>query len=371
MLGGTSISRRALLSLGAMAAVLSAAACAGDARRDTGGAHYCYDPKSDLYYEHASYDCPAGHFAATEAAYRNYRERASQPQATYRYCWDLAKGHPYAIAVGTCQDDDVAMSDAEMAAYRRSGQPPASAVTQPAVAASPAPLQPAPTTPPPAAASPQPNNQAASESQSDLQLIGAGTSFFVSENGHLLTNHHVIEGCDQMLILTADGGYPAHVIGSNAELDLALLKVDKSGMPFATFAAWLPEAGDTAYAIGYPLVFELGAIKITDGVVSGLSGLGGDLTRLQLSVPLQPGNSGGPLFDETGLVIGVISEKIVAEDVEGVSFAITPEAAGIFLLAHHVRPMVRRSDVMRKARDIMRDASRFTWPALCLARPPA
>jgi S1-C subfamily serine protease len=375
MLGGTSINRRALLSLGAIVAVLSAAACAGNTRRDT-GAHYCYDPNSDLYYEHTSYDCPADHFAATEEAYRNYLERASQPQPSYRYCWDLAKGHPYTIATGTCQHDDLAMSDAEIAAYRSSGQPPAAAATQPAVAENPAPPQPvppqpAPAAPPPAAASPQPNNQAASKNESDLQVISAGTSFFVSENGHLLTNHHVIDGCDQMLILTADGDYPAQVIDSNAELDLALLKVDKSGMPFATFAAWLPEAGDTAYAIGYPLVFELGAIKITDGIVSGLSGFGGDLTRLQLSVPLQPGNSGGPLFDETGLVIGVISEKIVAEDVEGVSFAITPEAAGIFLLAQHVRPTVRRSDVTRKARDIMRDASRFTWPALCLARPPA
>lgn len=174
-----------------------------------------------------------------------------------------------------------------------------------------------------------------------------------------------------------DGDYPAQVIDANEAFDLALLKVKKSGMPFAAFAASLPEAGDTVYTVGYPIADQLGGIKITDGIVSGLSGPGGDELRLQLTIPIQPGNSGGPVLDETGLVAGVISAKFTGRIgkseiyYEGISFGIIPEAAGAFLLYNHVEPTIRPSDVERKARDIMRDASRYTWPALCFARPPA
>ncbi|WP_119301190.1 S1C family serine protease [Dongia deserti] len=384
MLGGISTSRRALLSLAAMAIVLSAAACSGDARRDAGGAHYqrahyCYEPNSDRYYEHTSYDCPADHFPATEEAYRNYLERASQPQPTYRYCWDLAKGHPYAIAVGTCQHDDVAMSDAEMAAYRRSGQPPASAVTQPVVAASPAPPQPAPAAAPPPAVPtparlPAKAKPSATEPKDELVPVGYGSAFFVSSDGHLLTNHHVVAGCDAMMVITADNTYPAKVVAANEWLDLAILKVRKAGMPFAAFAEWLPEPGDDAYAVGYPLLGDLSGIKITDGIVSGLTGPGGDDTRLQLTIPVQPGNSGGPVLDASGLVIGVVTGKYSGQVndggtyIEGVSFAIIPEAAAAYLKHYNVRPTIYRSDVERKARDIMREAERYTWPAVCLAR---
>jgi S1-C subfamily serine protease len=290
------------------------------------------------------------------------------------YCKDPDNGIVYSPQGGQCDTGDVAATAAAFETYRaQAGSQTTSAPEPAAPAPQPAPPPAAQSTlvPPQPSPSPQPSPQTASQGKQELELLGTGTSFFVSSDGYLLTNHHVVGGCEQMLILTADGEYPARVVDSNQEVDLALLKVDKSGMPFAPFAAWLPEPGDTAYAVGYPLLGELRGIKISDGIVSGLSGQGGDETRLQLSVPLQPGNSGGPVLDETGLVIGVVSSKLVAEDIEGVSFAIVPEVAGAFLLHNHVEPTVRRSDVERKARDIMRDASRYTWPALCFARPPA
>jgi len=297
------------------------------------GQLYCKDPDNGIIYSPSASQCDAGDVATTAAAFETYQAQAGS-QTT---------------------------SAPEPAAPAPQPTPP------PAPRPTPTPPQSSPQSPPP----PQPSPQIASQGKQELQLLGTGTSFFVSSDGYLLTNHHVIDGCEQMLILTADGEYPARVVDSNQEVDLALLKVNKSGMPFAPFAAWLPEPGDTAYAVGYPLLGELRGIKISDGIVSGLSGQGGDETRLQLSVPLQPGNSGGPVLDETGLVIGVVSSKLVAEDIEGVSFAIVPEVAGAFLLHNRVTPTIRRSDVERKARDIMRDASRYTWPALCFARPPS
>jgi S1-C subfamily serine protease len=307
------------------------------------------------------------------------REPASPgPRTGQLYCQDPDNGIIYSPPSGQCDAGDVATTAGAFDTYR------AQAGQRPAPATASAPTAPTPQTPTEPAtvpqASPQPSapstsgGQIASKGDQELQLIAAGSSFFVSRDGYLLTNHHVLDGCEQMLVVTADGEYPAKVIDSNQLLDLALLKVQKSGMPFAAFAAFLPEPGDQAYAVGYPLVFELGGIKITDGIVSGLSGIGGDGTRLQLSVPLQPGNSGGPVLDQSGLVIGVVSSKFGGEVEEGmyaenVSFAIIPEAAGALLVHNHVEPTVLRSDVERKARDIMRDASRYTWPSLCFARP--
>ena len=302
------------------------------------------------------------------------------PRTGQIYCQDPGNGVIYSPQATQCDAGDVTTTEAAFETYRaQAGKQPASADTAPE------PQAPAPSTPaepvatpsqPPSPPPPQSpaDAQIASQGDTQLQLVGIGTTFFVSGDGYLLTNHHVVDGCERMLVVTADGNYPAEVIDSNQRLDLALLKVKKSGMPFAAFAEWLPEPGDDAYAVGYPLLGELSGIKITDGIVSGLSGLGGDDTRLQLSVPLQPGNSGGPVLDETGLVIGVVSAKMTGEVeegvyAEGVSFAIIPEAAGAFLLHNHVQPTVLRSDVKRKVRDIMRDASRYTWPALCYAHP--
>ncbi len=295
------------------------------------GQVYCKDPDNGIIYSPQSGQCDAGDIVTTSTAFEDYRAQAGTQTATGS---DLSPVPP----------------------------PPATPA-QPA----PPPIQSAPQQP---AQSQPAAQQSAAKEEPELALVAAGTSFFISSDGYLLTNHHVIEGCEEMLVVTTDGDYPARMIDSNQQLDLALLKVQKSGMPFAAFAARLPEAGDSAYAVGYPLVFELGGIKITDGIVSGLSGIAGDETRLQLSVPLQHGNSGGPVLDETGLVIAVVSEKIVAEDVEGVSFAIIPEAAGAFLVHNHVKPTILRSDVVRKVRDIMREAERYTWPALCFARSP-
>ncbi|HET6158772.1 MAG TPA: serine protease [Dongiaceae bacterium] len=308
----------------------------------------------------------------------DYHDEPPGPRTGQLYCKDPDNGIIYSPQAAQCDPGDIATTEAAFETYRANpGEETAAAPSEvPATPAAPPPApQPAPA-PPQAAPQPPPSGQTASQGDAELELIATGTSFFVSSDGYLLTNHHVIDGCDQMLVVTADGEYPAQVVDSNKEFDLALLKVKKSGMPFAAFAAFLPEAGDSAYAVGYPLIFDLGGIKITDGIVSGLSGIGGDQTRLQLSIPLQPGNSGGPVLDETGLVIGVVSAKIAGEIEEGVyaenvSFAIIPEAAGAFLLYNHVEPTIRRSDVERKARDIMRDASRYTWPALCFARPPA
>jgi S1-C subfamily serine protease len=309
------------------------------------------------------------------------REPASPgPRTGQLYCQDPDNGIIYSPSSNQCDPGDVATTAGAFEGYlQNAGKQSVSSNTQPATPApTPAPSKPipAPEAPPESAPQSSPKDQVATPNDK-LQLVSYGSAFFISPDGYLLTNDHVVAKCDQMLVVTEDGEYPARVVAANEPLDLALLKVNKKGMPYAAFAATLPEAGDTVYAVGYPIADELGGIKITDGIVSGLSGEAGDETRLQLSIPVHPGNSGGPLLDETGLVVGVIAAKLTGQILdsefyyEGISFAIIPEAAGAFLLYHHVTPAIRHSDVERKARDIMRDANRYTWPALCLMRPPA
>jgi S1-C subfamily serine protease len=299
------------------------------------------------------------------------------PQTGQIYCQDPDNGIIYSPQGGRCDNGDVVTDAAAFESYRNQAGSQPAAAPDPAKTLGETAPDPAPEPTPPASPAPAPaapGDQIAALDEAELEIVAYGTAFFISRDGYLLTNHHVVDGCDQMVVLTVDGAYPARVIDANERFDLALLKVKKSGMPFAAFANFLPEPGDAAYAVGYPLLGELTGIKITDGIVSGLSGPGGDETRLQLTIPIQPGNSGGPVLDESGLVIGVISSKFTGQIsesdfyFEGISFAIVPEAVDAFLAHNKVEPTVYTSDVEMKTREIMRNASTYTWPALCYAR---
>lgn len=147
--------------------------------------------------------------------------------------------------------------------------------------------------------------------------VVSGSGFFVSAAGHLVTNAHVVESCSSIEI----GGHgPARQILADPDTDLALLQLtaDASGggarqspIRRATFNTSEPRLGADVVLIGYPLADLLkGALNVTTGVVSGLSGLGRDKRLFQLSAPLQQGNSGGPVLDEAGLVIGVAVAKL-------------------------------------------------------------
>ncbi|NJO35637.1 MAG: trypsin-like peptidase domain-containing protein [Rhodospirillales bacterium] len=170
----------------------------------------------------------------------------------------------------------------------------------------------------------------------------------------------------------AEGIYGATVVASNADIDLAIVQSDNKKSKQAAFANRLPEAGDDVYAIGFPLFDEFFDIKITDGIVSGLSGFDGDRRFIQMTAPIQPGNSGGPLVDAAGLVVGVIESKRkgeVAEGVvaEGVGFAVAPEVAANFIRANGLKPKLIASEKERKVRDIMRDAKQWTVLIACFS----
>ncbi|HTR12809.1 MAG TPA: Do family serine endopeptidase [Roseiarcus sp.] len=137
--------------------------------------------------------------------------------------------------------------------------------------------------------------------------MAQGSGFFISSDGYIVTNNHVVEHAKVVTITAADGKtIPARVVGTDPKTDLALLKVKEgSNYPFVTFASQAPRVGDWVVAIGNP--FGLGG-TVTAGIVSARGrdiGAGPYDDFLQIDAPVNHGNSGGPTFNENGEVVGI------------------------------------------------------------------
>ncbi|MHC2591973.1 S1-C subfamily serine protease [Bradyrhizobium ottawaense] len=144
-----------------------------------------------------------------------------------------------------------------------------------------------------------------------------GTGFVVSANGHIVTNHHVIDGCvgDIKGNLTGEVSMVLRVVSSDASNDLALLQAPSTTTfkDFARIRDRSIRSGDSVIVIGFPFHGLLSSdFTVTTGIASSLSGMRNDTRFLQISAPVQPGNSGGPLFDTTGQIVGVVTAKIPA-----------------------------------------------------------
>lgn len=157
----------------------------------------------------------------------------------------------------------------------------------------------------------------------------SGTGFAL-KNGYILTNYHVIEDANVIKIYGISGdfdnGIKATVVGSDKSNDLALLKISGdipdsfNSIPYS-FKSKLADVGEDVYVLGYPLTATMGEeVKLTNGIISAKTGFDGDVSQYQISVPVQPGNSGGPLIDYNGNVIGVVCAK--HNGAENVSYAV-------------------------------------------------
>ena len=182
----------------------------------------------------------------------------------------------------------------------------------------------------------------------------SGTSFVAAE-GRLLTNNHVVDGCRRMVARNATGlEQAARVIATDRQRDLALLTVTKDFGPALTFRS-SPEVrrGEKVVTYGFPLFGLLSSgPTLTTGDVSALSGLRDNQMNYQISAPVQPGNSGGPLLDGQGNVIGIVVAKLnaarIAEMTDGdipqnVNFAVKAGPALDFLREHGVAPLTAPS----------------------------
>ena len=154
-----------------------------------------------------------------------------------------------------------------------------------------------------------------------------GSGIIMSSDGYVITNAHVIAGAESISVSTYDDkSFEASLVGTDNISDLAVLKIEASGLTAAEFAAESPVEGDRVVAIGNPLGQEL-KLTMTDGIVSAISRdishNGHRMTLLQTNAAINEGNSGGALINMYGQVIGVTNMKMIsATGVEGIGFAI-------------------------------------------------
>jgi serine protease Do len=169
-----------------------------------------------------------------------------------------------------------------------------------------------------------------------VPTTGVGSGVMLTSDGYILTNRHVVEGSDSLTVELFDGTeLPASIVAESSDNDLALVKVDATGLAAATIgAAGNVEVGDTAIAIGSPLGTY--TETVTKGIISAKgrtitvaderTGRPTELDDLlQTDAAINPGNSGGPVLDATGAVIGIATA--VADRAEGIGFAIPIDAA--------------------------------------------
>ena len=132
----------------------------------------------------------------------------------------------------------------------------------------------------------------------------SGTGFYVSENGHILTNAHVVTGCRSASV--ADPAHPrnvAQILARDTASDLALLLVSNAPRAVPPFKPTV-RIGEAVAVYGFPLAGVLPSTgNFTMGNVTATAGLADDARMLQISAPVQPGNSGGPLMDTTGALL--------------------------------------------------------------------
>ena len=163
---------------------------------------------------------------------------------------------------------------------------------------------------------------------------GNGSGFFINEKGYIATNYHVVDGANEIQVEYFQKGIKkaleAKVIVTDKQNDLAIIQIQDpsfvklSSIPYV-FNSSTRDVGTEVFALGYPISSVMGKeIKFTDGKISSKTGIQGDITVYQISVPIQPGNSGGPLFDIKGNLVGITSSALNKEyfNTENVNYAI-------------------------------------------------
>ena len=150
-------------------------------------------------------------------------------------------------------------------------------------------------------------NERQKENRQEPSSLGSGV--IVSAEGYILTNHHVVESADQIEVALADGRrLGAHIVGTDPETDLAVLRIEQNGLPSITFATTEPQVGESVLAIGNP--FGVGQ-TVTSGIISALGrnhlGISTFENFIQTDAAINPGNSGGALVDANGHLIGINS----------------------------------------------------------------
>jgi hypothetical protein len=210
------------------------------------------------------------------------------------------------------------------------------------------------------------------------EVLSAGTGILVSAQGQILTNNHVVGGCRNIIVWSPAGETSqASLTFADQVNDLALITIDGkfAGDDVARIRTAPPvRSGETVAVFGFPMpdVLSLQG-NITQGNISALAGPGDDVRLYQFTAPVQHGNSGGPLLDQAGNVVGIVESRL--EDVGGefpqnVNFAITSSVAASFLQAHDVAFQSAATGEKQDLPLIANMARRFAVLIICVSAEP-
>ena len=183
----------------------------------------------------------------------------------------------------------------------------------------------------------------------DNEVINAssGSGFAVSPDGYVITNNHVIEGCQEVILHTKEKDIKTRVIAFDPQNDLALLKGDFQPKTVFALSNNRPELLQDIYVAGYPFGNAISSsIKVTKGIVSSLTGIGNNFSNIQIDAALQSGNSGGPIIDDNGNVIAVAVSKLDAKYMLE-NFGSIPENTNFGIKSSVVKSILDSNDVTR------------------------
>jgi len=221
----------------------------------------------------------------------------------------------------------------------------------------------------------RPGNQREANVPQKRTSASSGSGFWISGEGHLLTARHVVEGCSDVRVIDGVGERGGVVVlSSDAKADVAVLKVDARPAHFGALRLTPVRQGEEVTVYGFPLGGALAESGVsTSGTVSALAGLGNDPSALQISAPVQPGNSGGPLVDATGSVIGIVVSKLDALKVasaigdvpQNVNFAVKVSVAANLMDAAGVAYSWSSSDRKLSGAELTQRVRRITARVEC------
>ena len=201
----------------------------------------------------------------------------------------------------------------------------------------PAPVIKTPTEPKPVVKAPTQDDQTISAS--------SGSGFAVSSDGYVITNNHVIESCQDVVVHTKQKDIPMRVITYDTQNDLALLKGNFTPSSVFPLTTNRPELLQDIYVAGYPFGINIStSVKVTKGIISSLTGIGNNFSNIQIDAALQSGNSGGPILDDMGNVVGVAVSKLDAKYMFE-NFGSIPENTNFGIKSSVVRSVLDSSSV--------------------------
>ena len=207
-----------------------------------------------------------------------------------------------------------------------------------------------------------------SNDQSDGDIAGgeaSGTAFFISKKGYLLTNNHVVKGCNLSKISYFNKEYDAKLIATDKTLDLALLKVKAKPKSYFSFSKDDPKKLQKIYVAGYPLGKGLSDdLKITTGIISALKGFKDNSNEIQVDAAINRGNSGGPIVNENGELVAIAVSGLSKKSTESINFGIKANAAKNFLKLNKVSPSMSKfnfSSNSDKLLKILEESTVYTY----------